>query len=345
MRWTWPTGLVLRAEPVVADADLQGHADGEPDCADVPDLGGSGCGIRARARPLRFSTNTFPSWPLAHPYRYVAHNGEINTLRGNINWMKAREALLESDIFGDDLAKILPIIREGGSDTAIFDNVLEFLVMAGRSLPHAVLMMIPEPWQNHERMIDELRAFYEYHSSLMEPWDGPASIAFTDGTLIGAVLDRNGLRPSRYYVTTDDLVIMASEVGVLDIPAANIRVKERLHPGRISSSTRSRGGSSPTRRSRRPRARPSLCRVAEARTSCGSKMCRRRRICPRRITRPCFAASAPSATRRKISSSCSARWRPPARSRSDRWARTHRWRCCPRARGCSTTISRSSSRR
>jgi glutamate synthase (NADPH) large chain len=181
----------------------------------------------------RFSTNTFPSWPLAHPYRFIAHNGEINTLRGNINWMKAREALLESDVLGEDLKKILPIIREGGSDTATFDNVLEFLVMAGRSLPHAVLMMIPEPWQNHEGMTEELRAFYEYHSSLMEPWDGPASIAFTDGTVIGAVLDRNGLRPSRYWVTKDDLVIMASEVGVLDIAPENIVVKGRLHPGRI----------------------------------------------------------------------------------------------------------------
>ncbi len=181
----------------------------------------------------RFSTNTFPSWPLAHPYRYVAHNGEINTLRGNINWMKAREALCESDLLGDDLKRILPIIREGGSDTAIFDNVLEFLVMAGRSLPHALLMMIPEPWQGHQGMSPALKAFYEYHSSLMEPWDGPASIAFTDGTVIGAVLDRNGLRPSRYYVTEDDLVIMASEVGVLDIPAERVRLKGRLHPGRI----------------------------------------------------------------------------------------------------------------
>ena len=181
----------------------------------------------------RFSTNTFPSWPLAHPYRYVAHNGEINTLRGNINWMKAREELLQSSVLGPDLKKILPIIREGGSDTAIFDNVLELLVMSGRSLPHAVLMMIPEPWQNHEGMSPGRRAFYEYHSSLMEPWDGPASIAFTDGTVIGAVLDRNGLRPSRYYVTKDDLVIMASEVGVLDVPPENVLLKERLHPGRI----------------------------------------------------------------------------------------------------------------
>ncbi len=181
----------------------------------------------------RFSTNTFPSWPLAHPYRYVAHNGEINTLRGNINWMNAREALLQSDVLGPDLEKMMPIIREGGSDTAIFDNVLELLVMAGRSLPHALLMMIPEPWQNHEGMSPTRRAFYEYHSSLMEPWDGPASIAFTDGTVIGAVLDRNGLRPSRYYVTKDDLVIMASEVGVLDVAPENVLLKERLHPGRI----------------------------------------------------------------------------------------------------------------
>ena len=181
----------------------------------------------------RFSTNTFPSWPLAHPYRYVAHNGEINTLRGNINWMKAREALLESDVLGEDLAKILPIIREGGSDSAIFDNVLELLVMSGRSLPHALLMMIPEPWQHNETMSPERRAFYEYHSSLMEPWDGPASIAFTDGTVIGAVLDRNGLRPSRYYVTADDLVVLASEVGVLDIPPERVLLKERLHPGKI----------------------------------------------------------------------------------------------------------------
>jgi len=181
----------------------------------------------------RFSTNTFPSWPLAHPYRYVAHNGEINTLRGNINWMHAREAMCESDLLGDDLRKILPVIREGGSDTATFDNVLEFLVMTGRTLPHAVLMMIPEPWAGHETMSAERKAFYEYHATMMEPWDGPASIAFTDGKVIGAVLDRNGLRPSRYYVTKDDLVVMASEVGVLDIPEENVLLKERLHPGRI----------------------------------------------------------------------------------------------------------------
>jgi len=181
----------------------------------------------------RFSTNTFPSWPLAHPYRYIAHNGEINTLRGNINWMRAREALCQSDLFGNDLQKLFPIAKEGQSDTATFDNVLEFLVMTGRSLPHAILMMIPEPWSKHESMSPDRKAFYEYHASLMEPWDGPASIAFTDGTLVGAVLDRNGLRPSRYYVTKDDLVVMASEVGVLDIPPEEVLVKGRLHPGRI----------------------------------------------------------------------------------------------------------------
>ena len=181
----------------------------------------------------RFSTNTFPSWDRAHPNRYIAHNGEINTLRGNINWMHARQAMFQSDLFGDDLKKLMPIINTDGSDSAMFDNCLELLVLAGRSLPHAVMMMIPEPWANHATMSDEKKAFYEYHSCLMEPWDGPASIAFTDGKKIGAVLDRNGLRPSRYYVTKDDLVIMASEVGVLDVPADRILQKGRLQPGRM----------------------------------------------------------------------------------------------------------------
>jgi glutamate synthase (ferredoxin) len=180
----------------------------------------------------RFSTNTFPSWDRAHPYRYVAHNGEINTVRGNANWMHAREALFDSEAF-DDIKKILPIINPNGSDSAMFDNTLELLVLAGRSLPHAMMMMIPEPWSNHQTMDDAKRAFYQYHSSLMEPWDGPASIAFTDGKQIGAVLDRNGLRPSRYYVTKDDLVVMASEAGVLDIPAEDIVTKGRLQPGRM----------------------------------------------------------------------------------------------------------------
>jgi glutamate synthase domain-containing protein 2/glutamate synthase domain-containing protein 1/glutamate synthase domain-containing protein 3 len=181
----------------------------------------------------RFSTNTFPAWKLAHPFRYVAHNGEINTVRGNANWMRAREALCESDLFGEDLQKLFPICIEGGSDSATFDNVMEFLHMAGRPLPHAVLMMIPEAWSGHETMDAERKAFYEYHATLMEPWDGPASLSFTDGEVIGAVLDRNGLRPSRYYVTKDDIVIMASEVGVLEVAPENIKIKDRLHPGRI----------------------------------------------------------------------------------------------------------------
>lgn len=181
----------------------------------------------------RFSTNTFPSWARAHPYRYITHNGEINTLRGNINWMHARESLLASDLFGPDIKKILPIIDETGSDSAMFDNVLEMLVLSGFSLPHAVMMMIPEPWSTDAAMSPEKKAFYEFHSCLMEPWDGPASIAFTDGTRIGAVLDRNGLRPSRVYVTKDDRVIMASEVGVLDIAPEKVVSKGRLQPGRM----------------------------------------------------------------------------------------------------------------
>ena len=181
----------------------------------------------------RFSTNTFPSWERSHPYRYIAHNGEINTLRGNINWMKARESLLQSDLFGADLKKIFPIVNTNGSDSAMFDNVFELLVMGGRSLPHAMMMMIPEPWAGHESMSDEKKAFYEYHSCLMEPWDGPASVAFTDGKMIGATLDRNGLRPSRYYVTKDDLVIMASEAGVLPVAPERVASKGRLQPGRM----------------------------------------------------------------------------------------------------------------
>jgi glutamate synthase (NADPH/NADH) large chain len=181
----------------------------------------------------RFSTNTFPSWPLAHPYRYVAHNGEINTLRGNRNWMDARESILESDLIPGDLKRIYPIITRGASDSASFDEVLELLHLGGRSLPHAVLMMIPEAWENHQEMDAERRAFYEFHSTLMEPWDGPALVSFTDGTQIGAVLDRNGLRPARYWVTEDGLVVLASEVGVLEIDQSTIIRKGRLEPGKM----------------------------------------------------------------------------------------------------------------
>ncbi|WP_249467001.1 glutamate synthase large subunit [Amycolatopsis thermalba] len=181
----------------------------------------------------RFSTNTFPSWPLAHPYRYVAHNGEINTLRGNRNWMDARESMLSTDLIPGDLKRIYPIITRGASDSASFDEVLELLHLGGRSLPHAVLMMIPEAWENHEEMDQARRAFYEFHSTLMEPWDGPALVSFTDGTQIGAVLDRNGLRPARYWVTEDGLVVLASEVGVLELDQSTIVQKGRLEPGRM----------------------------------------------------------------------------------------------------------------
>src|SRR5262245_28211914 len=181
----------------------------------------------------RFSTNTFPSWDRAQPNRFMSHNGEINTLRGNENWMRARQGVVASPLFGDDLKKLFPIAEPDCSDSGVFDNVLEFLLMTGRSLQESVMMMIPEAWQKNELMPENKRAFYEYHSCLMEPWDGPASIAFTDGKYIGAVLDRNGLRPSRYYITHDDRVIMASEVGVLRIEPQNIKAKGRLQPGRM----------------------------------------------------------------------------------------------------------------
>jgi len=181
----------------------------------------------------RFSTNTFPSWQRAHPYRYIAHNGEINTLRGNVNWMQARQSVLQSPLFGDDLKKLFPIIAPDGSDSANFDNAVELLLQAGRSLPHVMAMLIPEAWAGNPHMKPEKRAFYEYHASLMEPWDGPAAIAFTDGRVIGATLDRNGLRPGRYVVTHDDLAIMASEAGVLDVEPDQVKMKGRLQPGKM----------------------------------------------------------------------------------------------------------------
>ncbi|TFG93478.1 MAG: glutamate synthase subunit alpha, partial [Myxococcales bacterium] len=198
-----------------------------PDVTD-PDFTSALCLVHSR-----YSTNTLGAWDLAHPFRYLAHNGEINTVEGNQNWMHAREGTMASTLLGDDLPKLYPIVRADASDSSRFDNALEFLVLAGRELPEAVLMMVPEAWENRDDMDPDLRAFYEYNSFLMEPWDGPASLAFTDGRMIGAVLDRNGLRPSRYVVTKDGFVVMASEVGVLDIPPQNVLVKERLHPGKI----------------------------------------------------------------------------------------------------------------
>src|SRR5215468_3783015 len=203
-----------------------------------PDLSDPGYTSALAMVHSRFSTNTFPSWPLAHPYRFIAHNGEINTVRGNRNWMRAREAMLATDLIpaaadGAGMERLFPILDADASDSASFDECLELLHLGGRSLPHAILMMIPEPWENHREMDPARRAFYQFHSTVMEPWDGRACVAFTDGTLIGAVLDRNGLRPSRYWVTHDGLVILASEVGVLDIDPANVVRKGRLQPGRI----------------------------------------------------------------------------------------------------------------
>ncbi|MFH1640490.1 MAG: glutamate synthase central domain-containing protein, partial [Candidatus Omnitrophota bacterium] len=181
----------------------------------------------------RYSTNTFPTWDLAQPFRFLAHNGEINTLRGNINWMRARESILESKLFGNDIEKIKPVIMPGGSDSATIDNVFELLVLSGRSLTHTIMMLIPAAWEKHKLMDEKLRDFYLYHACFMEPWDGPAAIAFTDGSSVGAVLDRNGLRPARYIITKQGLVVMASEVGVLDINPADIAVSGRLEPGKV----------------------------------------------------------------------------------------------------------------
>ncbi|MCK5676253.1 MAG: glutamate synthase subunit alpha, partial [Verrucomicrobia bacterium] len=181
----------------------------------------------------RYSTNTFPAWKLAQPFHLMCHNGEINTARGNFNWMNARQGLFKSDLFGGDIEKLFPIIQPGLSDSAQLDQAVELLYHTGRSLPHVMMMLIPEAWQNHKTMSPEKKAFYEYHSTLMEPWDGPASIPFTDGSCLGAILDRNGLRPSRYVVTKDGYVIMGSETGIVDIDPANVEYKGRLEPGRM----------------------------------------------------------------------------------------------------------------
>src|SRR6202166_2844156 len=193
-----------------------------------PDLTSALCLVHQR-----FSTNTFPSWKLAHPYRYICHNGEINTLRGNMNWMYARQSVLASPLFGDDMKKLMPIITAGGSDSAMLDNAVELLTLSGRTLPHVMSMLIPEAWDHDATMPEDIKAFYEYHASLMEPWDGPAAVAFTDGRIIGAKLDRNGLRRGRYVVTSDGLVVLASEAGVLPIKPEDVIMKGRLAPGRM----------------------------------------------------------------------------------------------------------------
>ena len=288
----------------------------------------------------RFSTNTFPSWDRAHPYRYIAHNGEINTLRGNINWMHARQAMFESELFGDDMKKLLPIINTDGSDSAMFDNCLELLVLAGRSLPHAIMMMIPEPWANHETMSDEKKAFYEYHSCLMEPWDGPASIAFTDGKKIGAVLDRNGLRPSRYYVTKDDMVIMASEVGVLDVPPDRVLEKGRLQPGRMFLIDTEQGRIVSDEELKRQIATEQPYRQWLDHHLLKLAVVREAKKAPEPSHQSVLQRSRPSATPLKTCASSSAlHGQRRRRSRRPRWAATRRWPSCRTNRSCSTIIS------
>ena len=277
----------------------------------------------------RFSTNTFPSWELAHPYRMIAHNGEINTLRGNVNWMRARESQLASELFGDDLPKVLPVVRPGGSDSATFDNVLELLTLAGRSLPHAVMMMIPEAYEDRDDLPEHLRGFYAFHSCLMEPWDGPAAVAFTDGRVIGATLDRNGLRPGRWLETKDGWVVLGSETGVIDEPPENVLRKGRLQPGKLFLVDLERG---PDRRRRggqaRGRARSSPTASGSSRASSTSPTCpsasrAHARAEPLRARQLAFGYTQEDLR-------CCSR-RPPraARSRSARWATTSRSRCSP----------------
>jgi glutamate synthase (NADPH/NADH) large chain len=217
----------------------------------------------------RFSTNTFPTWDLAHPFRMIAHNGEINALRGNVNWMRAREHGISSPVLGEDLEKVWPLIYDGQSDSASFDNALELLVMGGYSLAHAMMMLIPEAWAGNPLMDEERRAFYEYHMALMEPWDGPAAVAFTDGRQIGATLDRNGLRPARYLITDDDLVVMSSEIGVLPIPRSASSRSGACSRARCSSSTSSRAASSttPSSSARCPRPSPTASGSSSRATS------------------------------------------------------------------------------
>ena len=295
----------------------------------------------------RFSTNTFPSWKLAHPYRMVAHNGEINTLRGNVNWMAARQASVSSPLFGDDISKLWPISYEGQSDTACFDNALEFLTMGGYSLTHAAMMLIPEAWAGNPTMDTKRRAFYEYHACLMEPWDGPAAMAFTDGRQIGATLDRNGLRPARYLVTKDDTVIMSSESGVLPVAEENIVKKWRLQPGKMLLIDLEKGSHHLGRRTEiRDCRKPSLRDVAEAHADQGRRPAAAVQNRGGEVEhRAAWICSRRSATRRKASSSCCRRWRSGARKPLARWAPTRRFRRCRRNRSCFTPTSNRTSRR
>ena len=294
----------------------------------------------------RFSTNTFPSWPLAHPYRFIAHNGEINALMGNQNWMRARESSLQSELFGDDLEKLAPIVQPGNSDSATFDNVVELLQLAGRSLPHALMMMIPEAYEGREDfMSPEVRGFYQYHACLMEPWDGPAVIAATDGHLIGATLDRNGLRPGRWIETRDGHVVLASETGALPAPESEIVRKGRLHPGKLFLVDLDRhrivddADIKQEVATRKPYARVVRERVGALRGPAREGAARASHRA---------AAHAPAGVRLQPGGparAADADGRRRRRSRRARWATTWRWPCSRTARRpCSATSSSSSPR-
>ena len=318
----------------------------------------------------RFSTNTFPSWDRAQPCRMMSHNGEINTVQGNRNWVRARQGLMRSEAFGDDLADLLPIVNPEASDSGSFDNWLEMLYMNGRSLPEAMMMMIPEAWEHHESMAPQKRAFYEYHANLQEPWDGPASIGFTDGKVIGATLDRNGLRPSRYYVTDDDRVIMASEVGVVDVAPEHVVKKGRLQPGRMFLVDFEEGRIVADEEVKQAiaTARPYGQWLSENRLELADfqaaalelelgrgldfRRCRSSAECEcgKRSGPPTAGSrySKPSATPPSTCTCSCCPWSTRARSRkrrSGRWATTRRSRSSRTSRGCCTTTSSSSSRR
>ena len=294
----------------------------------------------------RFSTNTFPTWSLAHPYRMIAHNGEINTLRGNNNWMAARQASVSSPLFGDDIAKLWPISYEGQSDTACFDNALEFLVQGGYSLAHAMMMMIPEAWAGNPLMDEERRAFYEYNAALMEPWDGPAAIAFTDGRQIGATLDRNGLRPARYFVTRDDRIIMASEMGVLPIPEKDIVTKWRLQPGKMLLVDLDEGRLIPDEELKATLAKSHPYKEWLERTQI---VLEDLPAAPRRSgALQSVAARSPAGVRLHPGRPASILMTPMAiraRKRSARWAPTRRSRRCRTSRSCCSPTSSRTSRR
>ncbi len=248
----------------------------------------------------RYSTNTFPSWKLAHPFRMIAHNGEINTLRGNTSRLRGCEKAMSCPALGEDLSELFPIVEPGASDSASFDNAMEFLVRAGRSAPHALMMMIPEAFGAQYHMSTDKRAFYEYHAAIMEPWDGPAAIVFTDGRLVGGTLDRNGLRPGRYVVTTDGLVVLASEAGTIEFPPERIARKAGFSPGGCSWSTRSKAGSSATARSRArwPGSGPIAAGSRKTASSCGGSFSRAgiRRAIRRRWPSCCGRSATPAKT-------------------------------------------------